>query len=203
MPAESGGLDAALAGEIRRRVFAEEGFMRLTQVVRAGGRLTRLSLRPVMLKEGRVLQRETAGEGRVAVANLDDAAARAAVEEALAQSGARELHLQTAAGDLHIRVTRKGKALVSRSKPLAREVAAALPHDREKRQPLHAFDAAPLLKALEIADADGRIKPSMRGKLDQVNAFLRIIDATLTDDVDGTLDVVDCGCGKASLTFAA
>ena len=30
MAEERGGLDAALAGEIRRRVFAEEGFMRLT-----------------------------------------------------------------------------------------------------------------------------------------------------------------------------
>lgn len=177
--------------------------MRLTQVVRTGGRMGRMSLRPVTLKSGRVLQVETVKGKRITVDNLDHAAAEIAVEEVLQQTGARELHLQTATGDLHIRVTRKGKVLVSRSKPLTRDVVAAPPHDREKRQPLNAFDATPLLKTLEIADTDGRIKASMRGKLDQINAFLRIIDATLADDVPETLDIVDCGCGKAYLAFAA
>jgi hypothetical protein len=207
----SDGLSAVLADEVRSRVFDEPGFMRLTQVARYGGRLSRVSFRPVELKTGRVLQAETGEAGRVTVTNLDDAAARAAIEEVIRQPGARELHVQTASADLHIRVTHKGRELVSRSKPLAREAEEALPHDRVKQQPLTDFDSAPLLKALGIADADGRIKASMRGKYDQVNAFLRILDTTVVDaDGKGTgkgdddeIVIADCGCGKAYITFAA
>ena len=197
------GVPAELAEEARRRIFDESGFMRLAQVVRYGGAMERFSLRPVELKAGRVWQAETGKRGQVKVANLDEAAARAAVEEALTRTSAQQLHLQTASGDLHIRLTRKGRALVSRSKPLERKVVEALPHDREKKQPLNAFASVPLLKALGIADADGRIKASMQGKYDQVNAFLRIMEATLGKDPATEIDVVDCGCGKAYLTFAA
>jgi len=200
---EREGLSATLADEIRRHVFVEPGFMRLTQVARHGGRLRRVSYRPIDLKTGRRIQAETTDAGRVTVANLDDAAAREAVEAAIAQPGARELHLQTATADLHIRVTRKGRELVSRSRELARPAEEALPHDRVKRQPLDAFDSAPLLQALGMADADGRLKASMRGKTDQVNAFLRILDATLGEEDDGPVTLADCGCGKAYLTFAA
>jgi hypothetical protein len=199
----SDGLSAALADEVRRRVFDEPGFMRLTQVARYGGRLSRLSFRPVELKTGRALQAETGDAGRVTVSNLDDAAARAAIAEVIRQPGARELHVQTASADLHIRVTHKGRELVSRSKPLAREAAEAPPHDRVKRQPLTDFDSSPLLKALGIADADGRIKASMRGKYDQVNAFLRILDTTIADGDADEIVIADCGCGKAYITFAA
>lgn len=197
------GVPAELAEEMCRRIFEEPGFMRLAQVVRYGGAIERISLRPVELKTGLVWQVETGKRGQVKVTNLDETAARAAVAEMLARKSAHQLHLQTASGDLHIRLTRKGRALVSRSKQLARKVVEALPHDREKKQPLSAFASEPLLTALGIADADGRIKASMQGKYDQVNAFLRIMDATLGKDPPTEIDLVDCGCGKAYLTFAA
>ncbi len=196
------GLSATLADEVRRLVFDEPGFMRLTQVVRYGGRMSRLSFRPVELKTGRVLQAETTDAGRVTVSNLDDSAAREAIETVIRQPGIRDLHLQTATVDLHIRITHKGRELVSRSKPLDRTTDEALPHDRVKQQPLTDFDAIPLLKGLGIADPDGRIKASMRGKYDQVNAFLRILDTTLKDGDEDEIVIADCGCGKAFLTFA-
>lgn len=85
---------------------------------------------------------------------------------------------------------------------MARKVDARQGHDRVKRQPLTAFDAVPLLKTLGIADADGNIRASMRGKYDQVNEFLRIIDATIAAKPEKTLNIVDCGCGRAYLTLA-
>jgi len=138
---EPAALTAELQDELRQRVFGADGFMRLTQVIRYGGRLTRHSLRPV--------------------------------------------------------------ALAARSKPLQRPNAGPLPHDRTKKHPLNEFDAELLLKGLGIADADGRIKASMRGKYDQVNAFLRILGATVAQEKSAVLGIVDCGCGKAYLTFAA
>ena len=193
-----------LAVEVRRRIFDEPGLMRLTQVARRGGQVRRFSLRPLQLKGVRQFQLETTEGGRVSVRNLEVVDAVPAVERLLAQTGAREMHLVTASGDLHIRITRKGKALVSRSKPLAREVEEAPAHDHVKRQPLQSFDADAFLRVTGIADADGNIKASMRGKYDQINEFLRLFDGIVADrPAGGPLLLADCGCGKAYLTFAA
>ena len=191
-----------IAEEIRNRVFNESGFMKLTQVVRGRGGTFRVSLRPVVIKDENKYHGEMTEDGRTQVKNFDLDGARAGLEEMLGQTGPRELHLITASGDLHVRITKKGKALISRSGRMARKVDARQGHDRVKRQPLTAFDAVPLLKTLGIADADGNIRASMRGKYDQVNEFLRIIDATIAAKPEKTLNIVDCGCGRAYLTLA-
>ena len=203
-PAVRTALDAELATEIRRRVLDEPGFMTLTQVVRYGGQVHRASLRPVGIKGVRFLQFETIEKNHAVVHNLENAEAAAKLDKLLAKSGARELHLVTATGDLHVRITRKGKALVSRSKPMAREVVEAPEHDHVKSQPLTQFDSAPFLRAVDIMDVDGRIKASMRGKYDQINEFLKLLDGVVAGHEAGTpMVVVDCGCGKSYLTFAA
>ncbi|HQA39330.1 MAG TPA: hypothetical protein PLU38_08185, partial [Kiritimatiellia bacterium] len=155
--------------------------MKVTQVVRRGGGTFRVSLRPVVIKGEKCFQGEMTEEGRTQVKNFDLEGARSGLEEMLGQTGPRELHLVTASGDLHVRVTKKGKFLESRSSPMARDVDEQQGHDRVKRQPLTDFDSAALLKALGIADADGRIRASMRGKYDQVNEFLKVIDAAIAD----------------------
>ena len=195
-------LDTKLKEEIRARVMGE-GFMKIVQSVRRNGRSFRISMRPVEIGGARRLQAEMVDDGRVQVKNLDDAAAASGLEEILAQKGARDLHLMTARGDLHVRVTKKGHVLVSRSAELSRE-AVVQPHDRVKRTPLASFDSAALLKAIGLADGEGRIRASMRGKYDQVNEFLKAVGDTVAQG-DGRVDtftVVDCGCGKAYLTVA-
>jgi len=191
-----------LAEEIRKRVFGEPGFMKVTQVVRRGGGTFRVSLRPVVIKGEKLFQGEMTDEGQTTVKNFDLPAARKGLEDMLGQVGPRELHLMTASGDLHVRVTKKGKALASRSARMERALDEQPGHDRVKRQPLTSFDAAVLLKAIEIADADGRIKASMRGKYDQVNEFLKVIDGVVSEKPEKTLNIVDCGCGRAYLTLA-
>ena len=42
----------------------------------------------------------------------------------------------------------------------------------------------------------------MRGKYDQVNEFLKIIDVTIAAKPEKSLNIVDCGCGRAYLTLA-
>jgi len=195
-------LSAELAEEIRKRVFGEPGFMKITQVVRRGGGTFRVGLRPVVIKGEKLYQGEMTDEGQTSVKNFDLEAARKGLEDMLEQTGPRELHLVTASGDLHVRVTKKGKALESRSAKMERAVDEAPAHDRVKQQPLTSFESVALLKAIEIADADGRIKPSMRGKYDQVNEFLKMIDTVLAEKPEKTLNIVDCGCGRAYLTLA-
>ena len=166
-------LEDSLKEEIRSRTLGE-GFIKLVQSVRRGGGRFRISLRPVEIGGERKYQAEMA-EGRdVQVKNFDANGAAEGIEEIIAQKGARELHLITATGDLHIRVTKKGHVLVSRSAGVERE-ATVKPHDRVKNLPLAQFDSAAYLKAAGLADGEGRIRASMRGKYDQVNEFLKVV----------------------------
>ena len=200
-------LEPELKEEIRARVLGE-GFMKIVQTVRRNGQTFRIAMRPVEIGGERKFQAEMTDEGQVRVRNLGAAAAAEGLEEIIAQRGARELHLMTAKGDLHVRVTKKGHVMVSRSAEMDR-VVAVRPHDRVKKLPLASFDSAALLRVIGIADGEGRVRASMRGKYDQVNEFLRVVGETVGEDVraetdpaDHVFTVVDCGCGKAYLTIS-
>ena len=201
-------LDEGIKSEIRSRVLGG-GFMKLVQSARRGGRFFKTALRPVEIGGEARFQAETTEDGRVRVRNVAAADIADELEAILLQKGPRDLHVMTASGDLHLRVTRKGRALVSRSAEMSRSVAVR-PHDRVKDLPLGRFDSAALLRALGIADGQGAIRASRRGKYDQVNEFLRVVDETVAPAAAGAaakspgsaFTVVDCGCGKAYLTLA-
>ncbi len=194
-------LEPKLKEEIRARVLGE-GFMKLVQTVRRNGSTFKIALRPVEIGGEKKFQAEMTDDGRVQVKNLTANAAAEGLEEIIAQRGARDLHLMTATGDLHMRVTKKGHVMVSRSAEMAR-VATVKPHDRVKNLPLTSFEATAFLRTTGLADGEGKIKASMRGKYDQVNEFLKVIKETVAETThEGTFTVVDCGCGKAYLTLA-
>ncbi len=193
-------LESGLQDEIRARVKGD-GFIKIVQTVRRNGKTFKISMRPVSIGGVRKFQAEMTDEGQVSVKNFDAAGAARGLEEIIAQKGARDLHLITAEGDLHVRVTRKGRALVSRSAKMSRD-ATVMPHDRVKRLPLTSFDSSALLRATGIADGEGRVRASMRGKYDQVNEFLRIVGETVREEPGRPFTVVDCGCGKAYLTIS-
>lgn len=201
-------LPETLLDEIRTRVFAP-GFIRLTQSLTREGKPFRISLRPVRLKGESYYQAEMTDDGRSQVRNLTEKAARKGLEDLLHQPGKRDLHLVTTEGDLHVRVTKKGRPLIARGRPKNAPAPSAtetedLPttHDRVKKHPLNEFDASALLRVIGLAADDGKIKPSMRGKYDQVNALLRAVEPLLPQTPPSTYTVVDCGCGKAYLTLA-
>ena len=201
-------LETKLKEEIRARVLGE-GFMKLVQTVRRNGKLFKIAMRPVEIGGVKKFQAEMTDDGQVQVKNLDANAAAEGLEEIIAQKGARDLHLMTAKGDLHIRMTKKGHAHVSRSAEMDR-VVEIKPHDRVKKVPLNEFDSAALLRTIGIADGEGKIRASMRGKYDQVNEFLKVVKETVggnnrideNNQNNRIFTVVDCGCGKAYLTIS-
>ena len=201
---ERGELDSELAEEIRARVLGE-GFMKIVQTVRRNGATFRISMRPVLIGGERRFQAEMVDDGQTRVKNFDANGAAEGLEEIIAQKGARDLHLITAKGDLHVRVTRKGHVMATRSAEMDRP-AKVMPHDRVKNTPLTSFDSAALLRVIGLADGDGKIRASMRGKYDQVNEFLKVIEDVVKNEEQRAkseeFTVVDCGCGKAYLTLA-
>ena len=175
-----------------------------------GREVRRVELRVVDLKAGRHLQVTSYDQTQAHTSNhLVGEPAAAAVDALLDQSFAN-WHVDTAAETLQLRVTKKGVPLLHAS---ARDGEVDVPrgHDRAKDRLLREDD--PVLRALGISDAQGRVKPSRQAKYRQVEEFLRLLDATLTEAIaqghvrtptDGDpLRVVDLGCGNAYLTFAA
>jgi len=199
-------LEAKLKEEIRARVLGD-GFMKIVQTVRRNGKTFKIAMRPVEIGGEKRFQAEMTDEGQVQVKNLSANAAADGLEEIIAQRGARDLHLMTSRGDLHVRVTKKGHVLVSRSAEMDR-IAIVRPHDRVKKVPLTSFESAALLRTIDIADGEGKVRASMRGKYDQVNEFLKVVGETVApprvgeDGAVHPFTVVDCGCGKAYLTIS-
>ena len=172
-------------------------------------RWRRVELRWVDLKAGRHLQVTSYDATQAHVANhlVGDAAGEAV--DALLAEPFGNWHVETTTEVLQLRVTKKLDAVVHTSARTA-PVAADRAHDREKERLLPGDD--PVLAALGLADEQGRIKPSRQAKYRQVEEFVRILDATITDALgnqlrrptaDDPLRIVDLGCGNGYLTFAA
>ena len=114
-----------------------------------------------------------------------------------------QIHVQSTTGDLHIRLNRRGEAYVSKAKPTRPESEPELSHDREKAYLLPVGKPDRCLQELGIMNSYGGIKGDMQGKFRQINEFLRVLQPIAQGLGAKPLDVVDCGCGNAYLTFAA
>jgi len=126
----------------------------------------------------------------------------------LLTAGFANILVEQTSGSLSIRISKKGEALVTRSKGTNEQV---LTHDRNKNRLLNAND--PFLIEVGISDAKGVIKPSKSDKYMQVEEFLRILAPTVKNAIeagqihqptkDDPITITDLGCGHAYLTFGA
>ena len=172
-------------------------------------RWRRVELRYVDLKAGRHLQVTTYDDTQAHTANHADDGAREAVD-ALLDEPFGNWHVETTTQTHQLRVTKRLEAVVHTSDRVE-EVVADRDHDRDKERLLPEDD--PLYRALGLADAEGRIKPSRQAKFRQVEEFLRILDVSVSDAIakghlrrptaEDPLRVVDLGCGNAYLTLTA
>jgi SAM-dependent methyltransferase len=189
---------------------------RLLRAVAAGRRKgatprwRRVELRYVGLKAGRHLQ-VTAYDGTQAhTANHAAGEPARQAAEALLEEPFGNWHVHTADQALQLRVTKKGRAMVHVQALELAPLEESRAHDRRKPRLMPEDD--PVLLALGIADAQGRVKPSRQAKYRQVEEFLRslgpVIEEALgsgrlrTPTPDDPLRIVDLGCGNAYLTFA-
>ena len=81
--------------------------------------------------------------------------------------------------------------------------AAPRAHDRKKQYLLEEGTPVPFLVELGVMTPDGAVRKSRYDKFRQVNRFLELVDDVVPSlRPEGTLRVVDFGCGKSYLTFA-
>jgi SAM-dependent methyltransferase len=175
-----------------------------------GRDVRRVELRHVDLKAGRHLQVTSYDETQAHTANFALGGEAEAALDALLDEPFGNWHVDTTTLTHQLRATKKLEAVVH-SKDRVEPVAAERGHDRDKHRLLAEDD--PVLVALGISDAQGRIKPTRQAKYRQVEEFLRLLDASIADALDkghlrrpteaDPLRIVDLGCGNAYLTFAA
>lgn len=116
------------------------------------------------------------------------------------------IHFQSVPGDLHIRFSKKGKLLVKKGKPSRTDTPQQTPHNKVKSHSFPEWEPNRLLAELQIMNAEGKVFPSKYRKFRQINQFLKfILELDVTNRAmteDEPLLLIDCGCGKAYLTFA-
>lgn len=184
----------------------------------AAPRWRRVELRYVDLKAGRRLQVVRYDETQAHTSNHEPGPDARDAVDALLDEPFGNWHVETTTETVQLRVTKKLEAMVHTSPRQAptEDVGgdagdAARAHDRKKPRLLP--EDHPVLRAIGIADEQGRVKPSRQAKYRQVEEFLRDLAPAVDDAIasgrlrtptaDDPLRVVDLGCGNAYLTFAA
>ncbi|MEO6512536.1 MAG: SAM-dependent methyltransferase [Nocardioides sp.] len=198
--------------QLRQQILDPDALVRAVASGRRRGteppRWRRVELRYVDLKAGRRLQVTAYDEHQAHTSNHEPGDDARDAVDALLDEPFGNWHVDTVTQSHQVRVTKKGDALLHSAD---REAQAERDHDRDKGRLLPEDD--PVFVALGLSDHEGRMKPSRQAKYRQVEEFLRILDASVTDAIekghlrrptdDEPLRMADLGCGNGYLTFAA
>lgn len=130
--------------------------------------------------------------------------------DALLDTPFRNIHVQMGDENLQIQITKKGKAILHRYTAREQQKMPSLQHDRRKDLLLPVDQPDLFLHKIGIMTKEGKVRADKQGKFRQINEFLRLIIETGELEKVGSpfridrspLNVVDCGCGNAYLTFA-
>ncbi|MGH7996208.1 MAG: class I SAM-dependent methyltransferase [Opitutaceae bacterium] len=184
------------------RRAVEEGVLRKLTLGRyRGGEpgLRNVFVRPVRLKRGPHLCFLWRHETRDVTKNHPPA-------EALAELGKLvggeflDAHLFTDSESAQLECRPKGRARLTIAPASSGAVVA--PHDHVKVRPIPAD--APWLQALGVTNASGKPVEGMAPKFRQIEKFAEILQHLIVETgLEPPLEIVDMGCGKGYLTFAA
>ena len=191
--------------QVKALVLDEETFVRL--VLR--GQMTgnnpwrQVAVRPVLLKNGRHLQFSYFSQKQDITKNYRGGEAVARLDEVLALPF-QSIAVQSTTGEKLFQITKKGKAILHKSQASPAVALPDLTHDASKQLALPAGRPDAFLQATGVMDEQGRVRPSMHDKFTQVNEFLKLLEHTgeLERLPARQVEILDCGCGSAYLSFA-
>src|SRR5581483_2181007 len=192
--------------QVKKLVGDDETFVRLvlkTPLQGTSNPWRQVIVRPVLLKGGRHLQFSYFSQKQDITKNYRGSEAEARLDEVLALPFA-SIAVQSTTGERLFQITKKGQAILHRSRS-APDVVPDLAHDASKQLALPAGRPDAFLQATGVLDEQGRVRPSMHAKFTQVNEFLKLLEHTgeLERLPGRPVQILDCGCGSAYLSFAA
>lgn len=163
--------------------------------------LETVTLRPVLIKGVRQVQVSRYDGRKTQVRNVATDGLRGEVDELFGGS-LKSISVGLADRELLIQFSRKGRPVVHR-RQRSQPIEPDLDHDRTIERPLPEGEPDPLLQAIGLMTAEGRVKADRRRKFVQINEFIRIVLETVDLGADGhTWLIADYGCGNAYLSFA-
>ncbi|GIP40001.1 methyltransferase [Paenibacillus sp. J31TS4] len=167
------------------------------------GQASKVTVRPVLLKERQVYQFAYQVGPKVLHDNLEPAEAAEKLGSLLAGTFKQGL-LQAEGTDYQVLVNKKGKATVLKKEGRASKGGTAVQsHNRKKNYLLEEGTPVPFLVELGVMTPEGKVVAAKYDKFRQINRFLELIDDVVAHlPKDRPVRVIDFGCGKSYLTFA-
>lgn len=185
------------------RAIADGQFLRCTlskRRTKTDVEFTRVSARPITLREGTAIQLAYQHPHKETHENLSDAAAADRLAHLL-DTTFEHGHLFTTTADYEIRALSEGAFRIKRR--AASKQAVDTSHNRAKQYLIPEGVPCPFLFEIGVMNRRGKVLAAKRKKFRQINRFLEIVNDIVPNlPKAGCLRVVDFGCGKSYLTFA-
>lgn len=168
---------------------------------RHGESASKLTIRPVLVKNALSFQASEYQEKKVFHKNYTRAEAAAEIESRMEEY--RQMELFSGLGQAAVRISKKGR-LTIKEKPCAACVKEVdLSHNRKKHYILDPSQKTGFLIDLGVQSREGKIINARYDKFRQINRFLEFIEDILPQlPKDREVTILDFGCGKSYLTFA-
>lgn len=159
-------------------------------------------VRPVKIKENLVWQFSYFDQKKDITKNFDSNEYRLKISE-LVSSQFKNINIDTLQEVIQATRTKSGKYLFNHQFKNEINHKPDLSHDRQKNVILQPDKDAEFLRAINVVNTLGNIKNSK--KYHQLNEFLKLVKESISSDyldTHPTINIIDCGCGNAYLTFA-
>ena len=191
---------------IKNSILDENSFVKTVFSGQQRGQVVlwnKVIVRPVLVKNERHVQFSYFDSKKDVTKNYREAQLVEKLDELL-DIPFKTFHVQTSNENFQVQITKKGKAILHRHKAPKQQNLPSLQHDRQKNLLLPVDKPDPFLQKIGIMTQEGNIRADMQGKFRQINEFLKLIveSGELEKINQSPLNIVDCGCGSAYLTFA-
>ena len=180
---------------------------RLYQIIisnpRKSGGAFKIKIRPVMVKGALCFQETTWNGTQVFHENYEKNKMKERILSCMGGFG--QLEAETMDERLQVLVSKKGKVTLKRRKNKGGQsgVLPDVSHNRVKQYILKEDETVPFLIDLGVQTKEGKIVHARYDKFKQINRYLEFVEDILpTLHKEGTVHIIDFGCGKSYLTFA-
>lgn len=161
---------------------------------------TKLKIKPVLIKNQRVLQFEYEYEKKVIHENLNNVQA-IDIAFGLIKTYFKQAMIYTLDADYQILMSKKGVPKVLEKAPSRNTFDMS--HNRKKKYIIEEGKPCNFLHALGVMTDQGKVIHKKYDKFRQINRYLEMVsDCVPHLDTSRKIQIVDFGCGKAYLTFA-
>lgn len=162
----------------------------------------KITLRPVSIKGQLMYQAEYHFDKKVTHRNISRLEAPEFVIQSITNDF-KQANILTEDEDIQILAAKPDNPRVTRHKSKVHRAAGSLSHDRKKQYIIEENTPCDFLIKLGVMSPQGRVFKNHYSKFRQINRFLEIADDSFSHlPSDGTLRIIDFGCGKSYLTFA-